>query len=178
SVEKVVGMVSAKGSRNSLLASLGRAMGFPTVRGAIDRPWRELEGGPVIVDGHQSIITANPDPAVLRAYQAQRQQEKILAADLERLRDVPSVTADDHHIALWVNTGLRIDSLLSLDRGAEGLGLYRTEITFFMQDRFPSEDEQRKVYREQIEMFAPRPVTMRTLDIGGDKALPYFPIEE
>ena len=178
SVEKIVGMVSAKGSRNSHLAILGRAMGIPTVMGAIDLPWRELEGSPMVVDGHQGIIIANPTPEVLRSYEAQLHEEKVLAEDLERLPDEPSVTADDHPIALWVNTGLRLDSLLSLDRGAEGVGLYRTEIPFFMQERFPSEDEQRKIYREQIEMFAPRPVTMRTLDIGGDKALPYFPIEE
>ncbi len=68
--------------------------------------------------------------------------------------------------------------MLSLDLGAEGVGLYRTEIPFFLRERFPSEEEQRQIYREQLQMFAPRPVTMRTLDIGGDKALPYFPIEE
>ncbi len=178
SVEKIVGMVSAKGSRNSHLAILGRAMGIPTVMGAIDLPWRELEGSPIIVDGHQGIIIANPRAEVLRSYQAQLLEEKILAKDLEPLRDEPNDTADGQHIALWVNTGLRLDSILSLDRGAEGVGLYRTEIPFFLQERFPSEDEQRKIYREQIAMFAPRPVTMRTLDIGGDKALPYFPIEE
>ncbi|KJS07934.1 MAG: phosphoenolpyruvate-protein phosphotransferase [Gammaproteobacteria bacterium BRH_c0] len=178
SVEKIVAMVSAKGSRNSHLAILGRAMGIPTVMGAIDLPWRELDGNQVIVDGHLGLIIANPRPEILRGYMAQMEEEKILSADLERLRDEPSVTADNQHITLWVNTGLRLDSLLSLDRGAEGVGLYRTEIPFFMQERFPSEDEQRKIYREQMEMFAPRPVTMRTLDIGGDKALPYFPIEE
>jgi len=144
----------------------------------MDLPWRELEGCPVIVDGHQGVIITNPTPAVLNSYRAQYHEEQVLAEDLERLRDEPNLTLDGVHINLWVNTGLRLDSLLSLDRGAEGVGLYRTEIPFFLQERFPSEDEQRKVYREQIEMFAPRPVTMRTLDIGGDKALPYFPIEE
>lgn len=178
SVEKIVAMVSARGSRNSHLAILGRAMGIPTVMGAMDLPWRELEGSPLIVDGHQGLIIANPTPEVLKSYRAQHMEEKILAEDLERLRDEPNLTRDGVPINLWVNTGLRLDSLLSLDRGAEGVGLYRTEIPFFMQERFPSEDEQRKIYREQIEMFAPRPVTMRTLDIGGDKALPYFPIEE
>ncbi len=64
------------------------------------------------------------------------------------------------------------------ERGAEGVGLYRSEISFLMRDRFPSEEEQRLIYREQLEAFAPRPVTMRTLDVGGDKPLPYFPIEE
>ena len=62
--------------------------------------------------------------------------------------------------------------------GADGVGLYRTEVSFLLRDRFPSEEEQRQLYREQLEAFHPAPVTMRTLDIGGDKALPYFPIEE
>ncbi|MCK9505937.1 MAG: phosphoenolpyruvate--protein phosphotransferase [Porticoccaceae bacterium] len=177
-VEKIAGMISVKGSRNSHLAILGRSLGIPTVMGAIDLPWKELDGTQMIIDGHQGLVISNPSPEVLRSYKAQQQEEKILAEDLERLRDEPSVTADNYPISLWVNTGLRLDSLLSLDRGAEGVGLYRTEIPFFMQERFPSEEEQRKIYREQMEMFAPRPVTMRTLDIGGDKSLPYFPIEE
>jgi phosphotransferase system enzyme I (PtsP) len=70
------------------------------------------------------------------------------------------------------------DVTRSLEQGAEGVGLYRTEVPFLLRERFPSEEEQRQIYREQLEAFAPRPVTMRTLDIGGDKALPYFPIEE
>ncbi|HEY6130457.1 MAG TPA: putative PEP-binding protein, partial [Halioglobus sp.] len=78
----------------------------------------------------------------------------------------------------WVNTGLMIDVTRSLEHGAEGVGLYRTEVPFLLRDRFPSEEEQRQIYREQLEAFAPMPVTMRTLDIGGDKALPYFPIQE
>ncbi len=177
-VEKVSGMVSVKGSRNSHLAILGRALGIPTVMGAVDLPWKQMEGTPVVVDGHQGLVIANPSEHLLTMYRAQREEEKTLTEDLEQLRDEPSVTADNHRIALWVNTGLRLDTLLSLDRGAEGVGLYRTEIPFFLHERFPSEEEQRKIYREQLEMFAPRPVTMRTLDIGGDKSLPYFPIEE
>jgi len=73
---------------------------------------------------------------------------------------------------------LMSDVLRAAERGAEGVGLYRTEISFLMRDRFPSEEEQRIIYREQLEAFSPRPVTMRTLDIGGDKPLPYFPIAE
>jgi len=111
-------------------------------------------------------------------YQAIYNEECALQADLEILRDEPAETLDGHRIPLWVNTGLLTDALRSLERGAEGVGLYRTEVPFMMRDRFPSESEQRKIYRQQLEMFAPNPVTMRTLDIGGDKALTYFPINE
>jgi len=81
-------------------------------------------------------------------------------------------------MALYVNTGLDADSGLALSAGAEGIGLYRTELPFMMRDRFPSEDEQRMMYRQLLNAFSPRPVVMRTLDIGGDKVLPYFPFIE
>tara|TARA_R110001592_G_scaffold363352_2_gene684760 strand:+ start:21421 stop:23700 length:2280 start_codon:yes stop_codon:yes gene_type:complete len=177
-LEKVAAIASVKGSRNSHMAILGRAIGIPTVMGAVDLPWNGLDGQEVIVDGHNGQIIICPGDELREAYMEQIYEEKLLAVDLEKLTDEPCVTSDDHKIFLWVNTGLRIDAMLSLDRGAEGVGLYRTEIPFLMLDRFPSEEEQRKAYREQLEMFAPRTVTMRTLDIGGDKDLPYFPIEE
>lgn len=177
-LEKVAAIVSVKGSRNSHMAILGRAIGIPTVMGVVDLPWASLEAQEVIVDGHIGQVIVAPREEILESYVQQIYEEKLLAADLEKLTDEPCVTTDGHQVALWVNTGLRLDALLSLDRGAEGVGLYRTEIPFLMLDRFPSEEEQRKSYREQLEMFAPRIVTMRTLDIGGDKDLPYFPIEE
>lgn len=113
-----------------------------------------------------------------RAFAEVFRQEQILAADLLATRDEPSITACGTEIGLWVNTGLRVDTKLSLETGAAGVGLYRTEIPFFLQERFPSEEEQRQIYRDQLQIYAPCPVTMRTLDIGGDKALPYFPISE
>jgi len=177
-LEKIVAIASVKGSRNSHLAILGRAIGIPTVMGAIDLPWGNLDGEEVIVDGHNGHVIVYPNASLRKTYESQVLEEKLLAADLEKFLDQPCETSDGHKVSLWVNTGLRIDSMLSLDRGAEGVGLYRSEIPFLMLDRFPSEEEQRKSYREQLEMFSPRPVTMRTLDIGGDKDLSYFPIEE
>jgi len=176
--ENIRAMVSAKGSYNSHMAILGRAMGIPTIMGAVDLPWSELDGCELIVDAHQGLVINSPTAQHLEAYEKVYEEELSFAADLEATKNEPSVTLDGQHISLWVNTGLRIDSMLSLDRGAEGVGLYRTEIPFLMRERFPSEEEQRQLYREQLEMFSPHPVTMRTLDIGGDKSLPYFPIEE
>lgn len=176
--ENIKAMVSVRGSLNSHVAILGRAMGIPIIMGAVDLAWTDLEGAHLIVDGYQGQIISSPTPQLLAFYEGISEEEQSLAKDLETLKDEPSETADGHRVTLWVNTGLRLDTMLSLDRGAEGVGLYRTEIPFFLRDRFPSEEEQRKMYREQLEMFAPLPVTMRTLDIGGDKALPYFPIKE
>lgn len=177
-LEKVAAMVSVKGSSNSHMAILGRAIGIPTVMGAVDLPWNELDGRELIVDGHRGHVVMSPTEQLISLYRAQLEEERLLAEDLKTLQDAPCITMDNCTVALWVNTGLRLDAKLSLDRGAEGVGLYRTEIPFLMHDRFPSEEEQRKVYREQLAMFNPRPVTMRTLDIGGDKDLPYFPIDE
>jgi len=106
------------------------------------------------------------------------EQDLALSRDLESLRDLPCETLDDYRLPLYVNTGLMADATRSLEQGAQGVGLYRTEVPFLLRERFPSEEEQRQIYREQLEAFAPKPVTMRTLDIGGDKSLPYFPIEE
>lgn len=177
-MENVVAIVSLKGSRNSHLAILGRAIGIPTVMGVVDLPWTRLDDYEMVVDGHNGQVVVSPSQPLRQMYLEQIHEEQLLAADLEKLVDSPCLTSDGHKLSLWVNTGLRIDSMLSLDRGAEGVGLYRTEIPFLMLDRFPSEEEQRKAYREHLELFAPRTVTMRTLDIGGDKSLPYFPIEE
>jgi len=176
--EKLVGIISVRGSGNSHVAILARAMGVPTVMGAVDLPYTKLQDRELIIDGYYGTVELNP-PAELRLrYQELLEQDLALSRDLESLRDLPSETLDDYRLPLYVNTGLMADVARSLDQGAEGVGLYRTEVPFLLRDRFPSEEEQRQIYREQLEAFSPKPVVMRTLDIGGDKSLPYFPIDE
>lgn len=106
------------------------------------------------------------------------QQDDELNQSLESLRDKPAETVDGYRVSLQVNTGLAMDAGRSMSVGAEGIGLYRSEVPFMSRDRFPSEDEQYIIYRQILKAFAPHMVTMRTLDIGGDKMLPYFPVEE
>jgi phosphotransferase system enzyme I (PtsP) len=176
--EKLAGLISVRGSGNSHVAILARAMGVPTVMGAVDLPYTRLQDRELVIDGYNGTVHLNPPPQVKRRFQEIVDQDRALTRDLESLRDEPCVTLDGHRMPLWVNTGLMADVTRSLEQGAEGVGLYRTEVPFLLRDRFPSEEEQRQIYRTQLEAFAPKPVTMRTLDIGGDKALPYFPIEE
>ena len=176
--ERLVGMVSVRGSSNSHVAILARAMGIPTVMGASDLPYTQIEKANLIVDGYSGYVHYNPTPEIYEHFRSVSEEDHALNQGLEALRDLSSETLDGHRMPLWVNTGLMADVARSLDRGAEGVGLYRTEIPFLLRERFPSEEEQRIIYREQLIAFAPLPVTMRTLDIGGDKALPYFPIEE
>nr|WP_240776086.1 phosphoenolpyruvate--protein phosphotransferase [Nitrincola schmidtii] len=175
---KLSGLISVTGSGNSHAAILARSMGIPTVMGVVDLPFRRLEGERVIVDGYSGRIYVNPSTELVQAFSRIVIDEQIVADELKELRDLPAITKDGYRLPLWVNTGLAADVGRSLEQGAEGIGLYRTEIPFMIRDSFPSEQEQIESYRTQLEAFAPRPVTMRTLDIGGDKALPYFPIEE
>ena len=175
---KLNGLISVKGSGNSHVAILARTMGIPTVMGAVDLPLNKLDGKQVIIDGYKGEVIGNPSDIVLTRYRNTIKEQDELIAGLEDLKDVPCVSADDHRVHLWVNTGLMSDVTKSLDQGAEGIGLFRTEVPFLLSERFPSEQEQTEIYREQLEAFAPKLVTMRTLDIGGDKDLSYFPIDE
>ncbi|MCH8552549.1 MAG: phosphoenolpyruvate--protein phosphotransferase, partial [Natronospirillum sp.] len=176
--EHLAGIISIQGSANSHIAILARAMGIPTVMGLVDLPYRQIEGQQLVLDGYRGHVYVNLSDDLLAHFQEIEEEEKAFAAELETQKDLPCVTLDGHEVCLMVNTGLLTDVYRSLDRGAEGVGLYRTEVAFMMTERFPSETEQADIYRRQMEIFAPRPVTMRTLDIGGDKSLPYFPIEE
>jgi phosphotransferase system enzyme I (PtsP) len=176
--EKLAGIISVRGSGNSHVAILARAMGVPTVMGAVDLPYTKLQDRELIIDGYNGEVHLNPSPEFRRRFEELHAEDVALSEDLETLRDEPCETLDGKRLPLWVNTGLMADVARSLDMGAEGVGLYRTEVPFLLRERFPSEEEQRQIYRSQLEAFAPKPVTMRTLDIGGDKSLPYFPIEE
>jgi len=131
-----------------------------------------------VVDGNEGRVLVNPPPEVLQQYAEAMALERADARAMESCIDLPCVMTDGKAVSLMLNTGLDSAIIRSLGRSAEGVGLYRTEIPFLVRERFPTEEEQRLIYREQLEAFAPRPVTMRTLDVGGDKALPYFPIEE
>jgi phosphotransferase system enzyme I (PtsP) len=175
---KLAGLISVRGSGNSHVAILARAMGVPTVMGAVDLPYTRLQERELIIDGYNGTVHLNPPAELRQRFQDVLDQDRALSKDLESLRDEPCETLDGRRMTLWVNTGLMADVTRSIEQGAEGVGLYRTEVPFLLRDRFPTEEEQRQIYREQLEAFAPRPVTMRTLDVGGDKSLPYFPIEE
>ncbi len=176
--ERLKGLVSKRGAVNSHVAILAHALGIPAVMGAVDLALYQLDGQPLIVDGHYGEVYANPSAELAAEYQAVMDEEIEFTQELDKLRNLPCITLDGWRVLLWVNIGLPGDISRSLDRGAEGIGLFRTEVPFMAQDRFPTEEEQRGLYRKHMEAFEPRPVTMRTLDIGGDKALPYFPITE
>jgi len=176
--EKLVGIVSMRGSANSHTAILARAMGIPAVVGVEDLPLKQLPDRQLVVDGYNGRVYVNPHPDLLSRFEVLLAEDEALFEELAPLAEQSAATSDGHAVPLWVNTGVAADVQRAREFGAEGVGLYRTEVSFLLRDRFPSEEEQRQLYREQLEALHPSPVTMRTLDIGGDKALPYFPIEE
>ncbi|MDH1338817.1 phosphoenolpyruvate--protein phosphotransferase [Ectopseudomonas oleovorans] len=175
---KLVGLISVTGSGNSHVAIFARAMGIPTVMGVLDLPYSKIDGIKLIVDGYHGEVFTNPSELLSKQYAEVVEEERQLTEGLDALRALPCETLDGHRMPLWVNTGLLADVARAQQRGAEGVGLYRTEVPFMINERFPSEKEQLATYREQLQAFHPLPVTMRTLDIGGDKALSYFPIKE
>src|SRR3990167_484570 len=175
---QLVGIVSTKGANNSHVAILARALGVPTVMGVLGLVVAQLNERAMIVDGFLGHVYLSPARGLLTEFKKLAQEEQDLNQSLVSLRDKPAETLDNHRISLQVNTGLAMDSSLSMSVGAEGVGLYRSEVPFMSRDRFPSEDEQCIIYRQILKAFAPRDVTMRTLDIGGDKILPYFPMKE
>ncbi|PMR73010.1 phosphoenolpyruvate--protein phosphotransferase [Billgrantia endophytica] len=176
--ERLAGLVSVRGSSTSHVAIIARAMGIPTVLGMVDLPLPRLSGVRVVLDGHRGRLFVRPSEELENRYRSLIAEEEALTEVLEHEQDLPSETPDGHAMPLMVNTGLAIDMAVSLKKRISGVGLYRTEVPFMIAERFPGEQEQVRLYRDQLESFAPLPVVMRTLDIGGDKDLPYFPIEE
>ena len=178
SLNNLAGIISTRGSASSHVAILSKALGIPSVIGIDDLSIGLIEGKQLVIDGYSGSIFIEPTKNILKEYERLLSEEQILDDKLNKLIDEPSLTLDGHHIPLMVNTGLLADIQPSLDCGADGVGLYRTEIPFLIRDGFPSEEEQTQVYKEVLKSFSPKPVTFRTLDIGGDKALPYFPVVE
>lgn len=174
----LAGVVSARGSVSSHVAILARALGIPAMMGAENLPVGRLEGRELVVDGYQGRLFIQPGPQVRREFERLAREERELSDGLNALAAEPALTPDGRLIPIYVNTGLLADVEPALKCGAEGVGLYRTEFPFMVRDRFPSEEAQLPTYRQMLSAFYPRPVTLRTLDIGGDKPLPYFPLTE
>ncbi|MCF4171834.1 phosphoenolpyruvate--protein phosphotransferase [Vibrio sp. McD22-P3] len=175
--EQLLAVVSLEGAANSHAAILSRAMGIPAVMGVNTNP--ELLSGKVgIVDGYSGEIFPDPSNELLLEYQELVTEETELSRMVEQTVDLEASTNDGKRIQIMLNAGLSADTSISLNRNVDGVGLYRTEISFLLQQQFPSEEEQVHQYRSVLGAYPTKRVVMRTLDIGGDKPLPYLPIDE
>ena len=175
---RLAALVSVRGTAASHVALLARGIGVPWVFGVASLPVSRLEGCEIAVDGYSARVCIQPAAALREEYLRLESQEQALSRDLESLRDKESVTTDGVRVPLLANTALFADVAAARHGGAEGIGLYRSEMHFSIRDRFPGEEEQTAIYRRVIRTFPSRPVSLRTLDIGGDKQLSYFPIHE
>jgi phosphotransferase system enzyme I (PtsP) len=177
-LDRLRGIVTEHGSSSSHVAILAHALGVPAVMGVKNLPYTMMEGLMVVTDGYSGKVYINPRQAMLDELEAAIRDERHIADSLMELKNKPAVTTDGYRVSLFVNSGLMSDHTPSLRSGAEGVGLYRTEIPFQVRESFPSEDDQYRIYRGVLETFAGKPVVLRTLDVGGDKPLSYFPIKE
>jgi phosphotransferase system enzyme I (PtsP) len=176
--ERLVGIVSSTGSGSSHLAILARALGIPAAMGVADLPISQLNDQEVVVDGYRGLLIVRPQGSYRQELLRLAQEETELTAELTGLRDLPAETLDGVKIGMHVNIGLLADMAPSKTVGAEGIGLYRTEVPFQIRKQFPGEAEQAVIYREALDAFRGKSVVLRTLDVGGDKPLSYFPIKE
>ncbi|MGL5007432.1 MAG: phosphoenolpyruvate--protein phosphotransferase [Plesiomonas sp.] len=175
--EKMVGIVVRDGAANSHAAILARALGVPTVMGVDVEP-DLLEGRELIIDGYRGNVIVNPEHTLRTEYQRLILEEQELDDKVAVSLDKQAQTACGQHINILLNAGLSADCRIAVNQGVDGVGLYRTEVPFLLHGSFPSEDEQVALYQLILQRYPSKPVVMRTLDVGGDKPLPYLQIHE
>jgi phosphotransferase system enzyme I (PtsP) len=171
---KLRALVLEEGSPMSHVAIVARAIGIPVLGGAEDIIARTEPDDPVIVDGDHGQVFIRPGEDVMRAFRQSMAAREARLAKYAAQRDDPPVTRDGHHIGLYINAGLLVDLGHLDETNADGIGLYRTELQFMVRATFPKVDAQTELYTRVLDQAGERPVVFRTLDVGGDKLLPYL----
>jgi phosphotransferase system enzyme I (PtsI) len=169
------GLIVEKGGQTAHATILARARGIPLLIHVTDATKTIRSGDQLIVDGLAGRVFVNPNAVILREYDRLGADLRAHQSALKELIGVPAMTRDGVTIKLSANIGKLADAVVAASLNADSAGLYRTEFVFLAQDRFPSEDEQYRLYRATAERLSPREVVIRVLDIGSDKLLPYFP---
>ncbi|MBS0855919.1 MULTISPECIES: phosphoenolpyruvate--protein phosphotransferase [Tatumella] len=175
--ERLAGVVVRDGAANSHAAILTRAMGIPAVMGADIRP-EQLHKQLLIVDGYRGELLIDPEPILIKEYQRLIREENALSKTAEAEAEHPAMLKSGEAVEILLNAGLSAELEQEMNSWVDGVGLYRTEVPFMLQSGFPSEEEQVAQYQGMLQLFNNKSVTLRTLDIGADKQLPYMPISE
>jgi len=170
----VKGFTTNIGGRTSHSAIMARSMEIPAVVGTKTATEEITNGDFVIVDGLKGEVHINPTPELVEQYRRIHADFEVQKAEWAKLVNEPTVSADNHHVELAANIGTPNDLKGVLENGGEGVGLYRTEFLYMGRDQLPTEDEQFESYKAVLERMEGKPVVVRTLDIGGDKELPYL----
>ncbi|MEB7659808.1 phosphoenolpyruvate--protein phosphotransferase [Staphylococcus xylosus] len=176
--EFVQGFVTNIGGRTSHSAIMSRSLEIAAVVGTKSITKEVKQGDMIIVDGLTGEVIIDPTEDEVIAYQNKRERFFEDKQALQQLRDEPSTTADGKHVELAANIGTPDDLKGVIENGAEGIGLYRTEFLYMGRDEMPTEDEQFEAYKKVLETMEDKRVVVRTLDIGGDKELPYLNLPE
>ncbi|KUP25921.1 phosphoenolpyruvate--protein phosphotransferase [Paenibacillus sp. DMB5] len=170
----VKGFTTNIGGRTSHSAIMARSLEIPAVVGTKNVLSLVKAGDLVIVDGLSGDVLINPSEAEVAEYKTKQEAYDLQIAEWKKLRDEATVSADGKHVELAANIGTPNDVAGVIENGGEGVGLYRTEFLYMGRDRLPSEEVQYNAYRTVLENMKGKPVVVRTLDIGGDKELPYL----
>ena len=178
--EKIAGVLLGSGSTTAHAVIIAKARAIPTIVGLNkeDRIDKISDGDRVIMDGEQGVIVINPSAEDIASYDEKIKKQKELAAHYAALKDLPAVTTDGVKVDLMANIGTHMDVDNALNYGAEGVGLFRSEFVFMGRQDIPTEEDQFKAYKEAVEKCKGKLCVIRTMDIGGDKPLPYLNIPE
>ncbi|MDR2163134.1 MAG: phosphoenolpyruvate--protein phosphotransferase [Clostridiales Family XIII bacterium] len=168
----ILAFCTEQGGSTSHSAIIAKARGIPAVMGLKDIATRLADGDTVIVDGYQGHAHINPDAETLDTYLRLKAEDTKRKETLDRNKHLPPETRDGHRVTLLANIGSVEDGSAALENGAKGVGLFRTEFIYMGRDTLPTEDEQFAIYKTVAGMMNPYPVSIRTLDIGGDKSTP------
>jgi len=169
---KILGFLTDKGGRTSHTAILARALDIPAIVGLENITALVTDRMQIIIDGSSGVAVLNPAAETIREYRQRKEKYELLERELDSYRDLPAITTDQVTIALRGNIELPGELDLVKKNAAEGIGLFRTEFLFLGRSEPPSEEEQFETYRQVLKAFPDHPVTIRTLDIGGDKFVP------
>ncbi len=170
----VLGFITAEGGPTSHTAILAKALGLPAVVG-LGKEILTLENEtPLLVDGERGEIVAHPDEATRQEFEARHQKAAVRAEAESKVAHEPAITQDGHTFEIVANIGSPQEASFALEQGAEGIGLLRTEFLYIDRNTAPDEEEQLAAYDEIMDVMEGRPVVVRTLDVGGDKELPYL----
>ncbi|MDB5668785.1 MAG: ptsP [Alphaproteobacteria bacterium] len=171
---KLKGVILQEGSLTAHVTIVARAMGVPVIGRVASARQVISEGDTVLIDGDESVAFVRPTPAIEEAFDAKLAAGQKRRAVFAALRDVPPVTADGTRITVMVNAGLRDDAAALTAVGADGIGLFRTEFQFLVSATLPRRESQQRLYRSVLDAADGKPVVFRTVDVGGDKQLPYL----
>lgn len=176
--DKVIGFATDLGGKTSHSAILARALEIPAVVGLERITAEALDGESMIIDGSAGVVVVNPDEETFREYLRHKLHYEYIERELAKLRDLPAITTDGHRVSLKGNVEFHEEIPSLHGHGGDGIGLYRTEMLFFNRSELPDEEEQFKTYAAIVKEVAPKPVTIRTLDVGGDKFVPDLNLDD